>query len=287
MGFDLRQLRYFQAVAEELHFGRAARRLHITQPSLSQQISALERTVGAPLLERSPRGVRLTSAGSALLPEARALVARADQSLRTVRRLAAGLRPTLHVGLSPGIGPALLRRVRTAALRVGADVTVRDASTAEQVDLLGRRELDLGLLLEPVEDDRLELLRLADEPLGVITGRHHELPPEVTPQDLTDRRLLWFPRQDAPGYHDEVLSRCAAAGWEPQVSTTGTTRLSAIVLLLTTEADLVSLVPAEKAGHPELLWRPLRDAPRHRIALARHRDNRADPVHRLRAALGA
>lgn len=286
MGWDLRRLRYFQAVAEELHFGRAARRLHIAQPSLSQQIKALERAVGATLLERTPRGVRLTPAGAAALEAARDLLARSDRTLRDIRDLAAGSAPALRLGLSTGIGPDLLGRVRLAAAAVGVDIAFRDAASAEQPDLLRRGELDLGLVLEPATDDTdLRLLRLVDEPLGVIAGKRHRLPDRLTADDLTGTRLLWFDREEAPGYHDHVLDACAAAGWRPEIQVCDSRRLSAVVLLLTAEPDLVTLVPAAKAGHPELVWRPLRDAPRHRVALAWRRADGREAVGRLRDEL--
>ncbi|MEV4166657.1 LysR family transcriptional regulator [Nonomuraea dietziae] len=286
MGWDLRQLRYFQAVAEELHFGRAARRLHIAQPSLSQQIKALERAVGATLLERTPRGVRLTPAGAAALDAARDLLARSDRNLRDIRDLAAGSPSMLTIGLPTGIGPDLLGRVRLAAAAVSVDLAFHDATSAEQADLLRRGELDLGLVLEPATDDSdLNLLRLVDEPLSVITGKRHRLPDRLTADDLVGTRLLWFDRKEAPGYHDHVLDACAAAGWRPEIRVCDSRRLSAIVLLLTAEPDLVTLVPAAKAGHPELVLRPLRDAPRHRVALAWRRADGRDAVRRLRDEL--
>ncbi|MFF4772135.1 LysR family transcriptional regulator [Microtetraspora fusca] len=287
MGWDLRRLRYFQAVAEELHFGRAARRLHIAQPSLSQQIKALEKEVGASLLERTSRGLRLTPAGVATLDAARDLLARSERTLRDIRDLAAGSRPALRIGLSNGIGPDLLGRVRAAADAVGVEAAFHDATCGEQPELLSRGELDLGLLLEPVEVGELRLLRLADEPLGVIGGRRRPLPDGLSAGDLAGRRLLWFDREEAPGYHDHVLETCAAAGWRPEVQVCHSRRLSAVVHLLTADPDLVSLVPAAKATHPELVWRPLAGAPRHRVALAWRDGDGREAVARLHAELAS
>nr|WP_181018075.1 LysR family transcriptional regulator [Nonomuraea pusilla] len=312
MAWDLRRLRYFVVVAEELHFGRAAQRLRIAQPSLSQQIKALEKAVGATLLERTPRGVRLTPAGATALEAARELLAGSERALLRVRERAAAGRTELRVGVSTGIGSDVLNRVCAGAAEAGVSVGFRDAGVAEQARLLtggtlgGQPDhgpghgaghgpghgLDLGLVLEPLgplEAAGLRLARLSDEPLGVVAAAGSplpdELPDELSAGDLTGRGLLWIGREEAPGYHDHVLEWCHAAGWRPEVVVTPTRRLGAVVALLTARPDLVSLVPAGKAVHPGLTWRPLRDAPRHRVALAWHAGDGRESVARLRAAL--
>ncbi|SEK59691.1 LysR family transcriptional regulator [Nonomuraea pusilla] len=318
MAWDLRRLRYFVVVAEELHFGRAAQRLRIAQPSLSQQIKALEKAVGATLLERTPRGVRLTPAGATALEAARELLAGSERALLRVRERAAAGRTELRVGVSTGIGSDVLNRVCAGAAEAGVSVGFRDAGVAEQARLLtggtlgGQPDhgadhgldhgpghghgldhrLDLGLVLEPLgplEAAGLRLARLSDEPLGVVAAAGSplpdELPDELSAGDLTGRGLLWIGREEAPGYHDHVLEWCHAAGWRPEVVVTPTRRLGAVVALLTARSDLVSLVPAGKAVHPGLAWRPLRDAPRHRVALAWHAGDGRESVARLRAAL--
>ncbi|MER7504838.1 LysR family transcriptional regulator [Nonomuraea pusilla] len=338
MGWDLRRLRYFVVVAEELHFGRAAQRLRIAQPSLSQQIKALEKAVGATLLERTPRGVRLTPAGATALEAARELLAGSERALLRVRERAAAGPTELRVGVSTGIGSDVLNRVCAGAAEAGVSVGFRDAGVAEQVRLLtggtlGRQpghglgdglghdhghghglddghghgqghgldhRLDLGLVLEPLEPLEaagLRLARLSDEPLGVVAAagsplpgelpgeQHGEQHGELSAGDLAGRGLLWIGREEAPGYHDHVLEWCHAAGWLPEIVVTPTRRLGAVVALLTARPDLVSLVPAGKAVHPGLAWRPLRDAPRHRVALAWHAGDGRESVARLRAAL--
>lgn len=308
MAWDLRRLRYFVVVAEELHFGRAAQRLRIAQPSLSQQIKALEKAVGATLLERTPRGVRLTPAGATALEAARELLAGSERALLRVRERAAAGRTELRVGVSTGIGSDVLNRVCAGAAEAGVSVGFRDAGVAEQARLLtggtlgGQPDhgpghgaghgLDLGLVLEPLgplEAAGLRLARLSDEPLGVVAAAGSplpdQLPDELSAGDLTGRGLLWIGREEAPGYHDHVLEWCHAAGWRPEVVVTPTRRLGAVVALLTARPDLVSLVPAVKAVHPGLTWRPLRDAPRHRVALAWHAGDGRESVARLRAAL--
>ncbi|SHH01623.1 LysR family transcriptional regulator [Streptoalloteichus hindustanus] len=291
MSWDLRRLSYFRAVAEERHFGRAAERLRITQPSLSQQIKALERAVGAPLLERSPRGVSLTPAGEVLLDEARMLLSQADHSLAAVRAAAGAARPEIRVGLPAGVDAALLRRIKeaTAALGVRAVAVFRDTTTAAQPDLLRRGELDLGLLREPVDADDLRRLPVVTEPLGVVLDVAHPLAErdELTLADLAGQRLAWFPRETAPGYHDEVLATCRAHGWDPHTWACESRRHTSFVVQLTTNDDVVALLPEHVARHePELAWRPLRGTPlRLRVSVAWRKDLPDGPARSLAHAL--
>ncbi|MCP2259542.1 DNA-binding transcriptional regulator, LysR family [Streptoalloteichus tenebrarius] len=284
MTWDLRRLSYFRAVAEERHFGRAARRLRIAQPSLSQQIRALERTVGAPLLERSPRGVSLTPAGAVLLDEARALLTQAERGLAAVRAAAGVASPEVRVGLPSGVDAALLRRVKeaTTALGTGAVATFHDTTTAAQPDLLRAGELDLGLLREPVDADDLRRLTLVTEPLGVVLHVAHPLATraELRVADLGGQRLAWFPRETAPGYHDEVLATCRQHGWVPDTWACPSQRHTSFVVQLTTNDNVVALLPEHATRHePELTWRPLLGSPLwQRISLAWRHDLPAGPA---------
>src|SRR4051812_25591960 len=133
--FELRLLRYFVVVAEELHFGNAAARLYISQPALSQQIKALEEQVGLPLFVRGSRGVTLTAAGETLLVEARELVDRSDRFGESVEQLRRGGSGTITVGVAPGVDARLLPEL-IAPLRErepGAKIAVRELATPEQV----------------------------------------------------------------------------------------------------------------------------------------------------------
>ena len=143
---ELRQLRYFVVVAEELHFRRAAERLLISAPTLSQQIKAVEREVGAPLLIRHSRGVNLTPAGQALLRGGAEILKAADELLTETRRVGGVAEPRLRLGLLNGIPPALPARIGDLARAHGARLVMTGGPTAAQVDLLAAGQTDLALL---------------------------------------------------------------------------------------------------------------------------------------------
>ena len=152
---ELRQLRYFVAVAEELHFRRAAERLHISQPPLSQQIRALEDELGFALLTRTRRRVELTPAGAAFLRDARALIGELDGAVATARRIDAGQTGRLRVGF---VGSALLSIVpgtveRFRASRPGVAIELRERSTVDQLRAVAAGVVDVGLVRPPIEDD--------------------------------------------------------------------------------------------------------------------------------------
>src|SRR5205085_1029263 len=152
---DLRHCRYFVAVAEDLHFGRAATRLEISQPPLSQQIRALEKDLKVELLRRTKRSVRLTSAGDAFLQAARKLLRIADESVESARRASRGEIGFLKIGYAPGLEIALLPKAFRAFARRHPDVLVRliPLPTQDQIDSLRQRRIDVGLVFLPTLAD--------------------------------------------------------------------------------------------------------------------------------------
>ena len=155
--FELSQLRCFVAVAEELHFGRAAERLHMTQPPLSRQVRLLEHQVGTELLERNSRSVRLTAAGRSFLPDAARILRLADEAAATARRVATGAAGALAIGFTATVGygqlPALVSAVRAAS--PGVRLTLKEMVSGAQLAALDAREIDVGLLRPPVEHGEL------------------------------------------------------------------------------------------------------------------------------------
>ncbi|ASU81462.1 hypothetical protein CDO52_00520 [Nocardiopsis gilva YIM 90087] len=269
---ELRQLRYFCTVAEEGHLGRAAERLSVRSPSLSQQIRVLEDRLGARLFERTPAGMALTRAGRALLPEARTTLAAADRAARAVED--AGQR--LEVGIPPGLPPDVPPRIQDAARAAGARVSFLDAGTAHQLTLLARRELDAGVVNLPADTTGMAVSVVHDVPVGVVVSAAAPLADlaAVSWDDLAGHELLWFRRERAPGYHDAVLDACHAGGWRPRLRVSAARR--AVTRAELADGSVVALQPESvHIGDPSLAWRPLADgAPRMRVALAWRGDER-------------
>jgi DNA-binding transcriptional LysR family regulator len=219
MTLDPRLLRPFVVLADELHFGRAAERLHVTQPALSQQIARLERQLGVRLFERTRAHVELTEAGAAVLSPARTAVEAAAAAADVARSHASGDAGELRLGLSPGahyVAQALLAEFA----RQRPDVRVRatqDSSGAlgEQV-AAGRLELALGFATGPVEGVVREPLR--DEPAVVAVGAGHPLADraQVSLAELSNETFALVDARDGAGYNEAVVALCRRDGFEPR-----------------------------------------------------------------------
>jgi DNA-binding transcriptional LysR family regulator len=221
---ELRHLRYFVAVAEELHFGRAAERLRIAQPPLSRQIRDLEREIGSPLFGRVPRGVELTPAGRAFLPEARLTLAQAERAQRSAQRAAEGETGRLRVGFveaatHSGILPDVLRFFRAHLPSVGLSLFELDALRQAEAFQDGR--IDLGLLHSPPLDAArwLRVEPIYQEPVILAVSKLHPLASRarLTLGALAEESFVSFPRVAAPGMYDDIIARCRAAGFSPRI----------------------------------------------------------------------
>jgi DNA-binding transcriptional LysR family regulator len=220
---ELRHLRYFVAVAEELHFGRAAERLHIAQPPLSRQIRDLERELGVELFVRVPRGVDLTPAGHAFLPEARLTLAQAERARRTARRAAEGETGRLRVGFveaaaDAAVLPDVLGFFRTWRAEIGISLFEMDAG--QQAEALRTDRIDLGILHSPPLDAErwLDVDPIYDDPILVALPAAHPLARErLTLTALADEPFVLVPRPSAPALWDALIARCQGAGFSPRV----------------------------------------------------------------------
>ena len=207
---ELRQLRSFVAVAEELHFRRAADRLHMAQPSVSQQVRTLEAELGVTLFDRNRRGVALTPAGTALLDEARTVLAAADQAAAVARATGAGQRGRLRVSLTRsltgGIAGAIVDAYRARYPDVELDLNV--GNTMLHVEQLHAGDIDVGFVRPPLEDPELEELPLGREPMVCVLPKGHRLARRGTirPEELRDEPLVWWPENHGPGAWREVRS---------------------------------------------------------------------------------
>jgi DNA-binding transcriptional LysR family regulator len=221
---ELRHLRYFVAVAEELHFGRAAERLRIAQPPLSRQIRDLDREIGTPLFERVPRGVELTPAGRAFLPEARLTLAQAERAQRSAQRAAKGETGRLRVGFveaatHSGILPDVLSFFRAHLPSVGLSLFELDA--LRQAEAFQEGRIDVGLLHSPPLDAArwLRVEPIYREPVILALPKAHALASRarLTLGALAEETFVSFPRVVAPEMYDDIVARCRAAGFSPRI----------------------------------------------------------------------
>jgi DNA-binding transcriptional LysR family regulator len=246
---ELRHLRYFLAVAEEGHITRAAERLGIQQPPLSQQIQALERELETQLFRRKPRGVELTPAGLALLDEARAILARTDEAVASVKRTARGEAGRIGIGFtsSASFHPFLPRAIRAfRETHPLIALALEESGTTELVDALRARSLDVAFVRSPVgESDDLFVRPLLEEPMVAALPSGHPLSAgrDALPlAALAGETFILYRRPVGPGLHDAIIAACDRAGFSPTIGQEAPRMLSTLSLVA---AGLgVTVVPA-------------------------------------------
>jgi DNA-binding transcriptional LysR family regulator len=221
---ELRLWRQFVAVAEELHFGHAARRLHMTQPPLTQAIALLERLLGVRLFDRTKRSVALTAAGAALLPQARELLARAQALPAHARAAAAGEVGRLRLAFVSTVGFALLPQWVRAFREHSPGVALEliEATGDVQLQALARGEIDAGFMLHSpgFAPSDLQHTLVTREPLVLALPDHHPLAtvPTLSLAKVLAEPLVIFPRRIVPSLHDAIFGLYHAAGRSPQVA---------------------------------------------------------------------
>ena len=242
---ELRHLRSFVVLADELHFGRAAKRLGIAQPPLSQQIARLERLLGHPLFTRRP-SVALTAAGSALLAPARRAIEQVAFGVDATRRAGRGESGILTIGFAASTMatrvPDVLRTFRRR--QPGVELVLRELSTAAQLEALRSGLIDVGFLREPVAEPAIVAERIVREPFAAVLPPGHRLSSHRTIDlgALADEGFVLFPRAVAPTLYDQVRAVCRTAGFEPRQVQEAQEWLTIVGLV---DAGLgVSIVPA-------------------------------------------
>jgi DNA-binding transcriptional LysR family regulator len=286
MNMELRQLRYFVTVAEEMHFGRAAARLHMTQPPLSQTIQSLEAALGTQLFFRTKRSVALTPAGLALLPEAQRLLLQAGNLPDLVKRAAAGESGRLSLAFVStadySVLPPFLREFREHYPQVQIDL--REATTDVQLEDLAQRRIDAGLLIPPLPDRlkaELDYAPVLSEPL--VLAAPHGLKAlrgkkTVALNAVGDLPLIIFPRRIAPAFHDAILACFRDAGLTPHIGQEAI-QMQTIVGLVSASMG-IALVPQSVSNlrRPGVEYKSLSDrTPMVETGLVWRRDN-SSPV---------
>lgn len=221
---DLRHLRYFQAVAEEMSFSRASKRLHIAQPALSRAVQELERDIGTRLIDRNRRTFALTPAGAVLLTETGLILERLEESLRRVRRTAKGEEGELRLGyIGPPTQPflgRLLHDYRQRFPKVSVHLEERTPERVWEMVAKGRLSVAITRPLPGQGGSSLSTLLLRNEPLGIVVPADHSLAEKksVTWKSLAQEPLIVLARREGVGLHDEILSACRTAGFTPRIA---------------------------------------------------------------------
>ncbi|MCX5123734.1 MULTISPECIES: LysR family transcriptional regulator [unclassified Streptomyces] len=253
------------AVAEESHFGRAAERLGIAQPPLSQRIKRLERELGVRLFERTSRQVAITKAGTLLLADTRELLVRSEDLLATARRIRDGDSGLLRAALPPDIAGDTLAAILGdfQQRHVGVELELRELTTTQQLAQLASHDLDVGLIHHPCDVSGLTLGPVLHREVGVLLPRDAPAAAldEVPLSALTGYGLILFHRADAPALHDDVLTTCARNGYTPAGVRHGQGVSFVRGLILSANAVAFSprdahLAPAGDQD-PDITWRPL------------------------------
>jgi DNA-binding transcriptional LysR family regulator len=261
---ELRQLRHFIAVAQHLHFGRAAAALHMSQPPLSRSIQDLEARLGATLLARSRRKVVLTPEGARFLEEAQRVIAQLERAVLEVGSMAAGAGGRLRLGFVSladfGVLPGLLKAFK--ASHPGVALALREMLSPEQALALAAGELDFGLLLPPVAGD-LEHLVVQRERFVVALPARHALARargRIAMRQLAGEAFVMAPRDIAPGLHDIVALLTARAGFSPRVAQEAI-QMQTVVSLVSSGLG-VAVVPSSVAnlGRQGVAYREIADA---------------------------
>lgn len=288
---ELRALRYFVAVAQELHFGRAAARLHISQPPLTEHIRRLETELGARLFDRTSRSVRLTPAGAALLPEARRLLGDVESLRRTVRITQAGDTGIIRCGFMSSAPFARAREIYQCVVRdlPGVAVNWQGLTSSEQIHALRQGQLDLGFIHLPAATEGLEVRTVVRDRLVIAVHATHPLSARrrVALGRFRDDGFILPPRESAPGLHDLIVATCSAAGFSPEIPHRARDMLAMISLV--SIGSGVSIVPRwlSASGFPEVRYLSITGpTPIVELAMAWNPGNRSPVLRRALAAIG-
>lgn len=289
---DVRLLRYFIAVAETGHMTRAAERLGIGQPPLSQQIRVLETQLGVTLFERLPRGMALTDAGQAFLTDAYEVVRKLDQAVDDVRRVAAGIKGRLSVGFTSSAAlhpfvPTVIRAFRSDAPSVS--LMLDESSTGDLLDGLRDGHIDVAFIRQPQGNTgEIAVVQVLEEPMVLavpsahplaLTGRAGKAAVPMT--TIASEKLILYRRRAGQGLYDAIIAACHGAGFSPAIEQEAPRLLTTLSLVA---AGLgVSVVPASlmRMQIEGIVYRPLAPPPRAPLCCAYREGVLAGPTARL------
>ena len=250
---ELRQLRYFVAVAEELNFTKAARRMQIAQPPLSRQIRDLELEIGVRLFERNSARVFLTDAGSRFLNEAHAVLRNAARAIEVARQAKTGESGTVRVGIAKGLGEVVSRVIgRHLRLFPGVEIDVQDIASGFQSEALITGRIDVGFLRPPIDDTKLSSEPLFSERFSVVLPRSNPLAKQkqLRLKDLRNQPLLLIDRTISSGVYDKTLDLYRNAGLAPNIIPTATMPHDEVGAILVDSGKGIYIAVGRNPCHP-------------------------------------
>ena len=287
--FSNRALRQFIVVAEELHMGRAATRLHISQPPLSQAMMRLEESIGAKLFLRANRAIKLTEAGKVFLDEAHRLLAQEAQAIANTRQASAGLSGTIILGfigsVSYGLLPDLIAKFRRNHSEIAFDL--RELSSGDQLEALEANRIDLGIVRLPLANaTNCDLKIIKRERMIAVLPRDHKLAAarSIRLKDLAQETFMMFPPNRVPSLYAKTVTACHAAGFSPRVALEAW-QMPTMVSLVATGVG-IALLPAQirEIPHGGVIYKEIKDpieALDLEIALAWRRTNTSKLLQRV------
>lgn len=283
---ELRNLRYFMAVAETCHFGRAAEQLHMAQPPLSQAIRRLEAEVGVELFTRTTRQVALTGAGEVFRTDVERILQAVDEAVARVARFASGVEGVLRIGLTGSASyrqlPALARLVKRELPQVMLEVHTEMLTPAQEEGLIERR-LDLGVLRPPVRQEGIVHRPIADERLVVAVPEQHELvrASSVRAEQLRHEGFIMYSAALGSVLNDIVVRTCLDAGYYPHRAYEVTETSAALALVAAGLGIAVLPESIRSAPREGVVCKDLEDAPTMRLDLAWRADDESLLLHNL------
>jgi DNA-binding transcriptional LysR family regulator len=250
---ELRQLRYFVAVAELLHFTKAAQRLHMAQPPLSRQIRALEEELAVQLFSRISGRVRLTHAGTIFLEESRAVLQRAEQAVRSAKDADAGRTGTVRLGIGLGLGETASRVInRHLQHRPNIEIDVVNLPSGRQSEALIAHKIDVGFLRPPVDAGQLMSYRIRTERLSVVLRRNSPLAAHrrLSLRQLARETLLLIAPEISPGVYEKTLALYRLSGITPRIVPTESTPLDEAGAVLVDAGKGIYIAVGSHPCHP-------------------------------------
>jgi DNA-binding transcriptional LysR family regulator len=282
---ELRHLRYFLAVAEELHFGKAAEKLHIAQPPLSQQIRQLEIELGFQLFYRTKRSVRLTEAGEIFLEETQKIFKQLEEAIEKGKQTSRGERGQIAIGFVSSavykIIPPILRTFRTSV--PGVNLELHELTSDRQIEWLREGRLDIGFVRPPFQEEEFQIAATFQESLIVALPESHPLADRASiPLSLlAQESFIIFPRSVAPELFDRIISLCQQA-FSPKIAQEAI-QMQTIVSLVAAEMG-VAIVPAsiENLQRTGVVYKPLKEqTPQSAIAVIHRNKQQSATINRF------